>query len=323
MPIKNHPYLSAIPKLATSFPDESFDTHKNDYASLSTSNDKLNIDGTFLKYEQLMTMELPLRRLLLPWLSEGSLVMVAAERGIDKTHFALSLAVAVSEGTSFMRWPVVQAAGVLYVDEEIALIDIRDRLKIFAPDLSCKSLSILSNEWFYKYFKRDLKITDPDIQAALLKHLAVDKQLRVLILNNISLPSSVREDNGDDWYECMLPFFIRCRRIGVAVILLYQCGQSRKHRRPGSENHLDTSIMLTRTKNNMLAPGYCFQLSFTKARSSCDDTMTPFIATLQTSALAATWKISTFEKKSTKDKRINYVRTKNDEEINVTDAADD
>ena len=321
MPIKNHSYLSAIPKLKTPFPDESFDDLKKDYASPPTSKCKLNIDGTFLKCEQLATLELPPRCLLLPWLPEGGLVMVAAERGAGKTHFALSLATALSEGTVFMRWPTTQATGVLYVDGEMPLTNIRDRLKIFIPDLSSKSLTILSHEWFYKRTERNLTITDHDIQAALLEQLDADKQLRVVILDNLSSLALIREDKSDDWRQYMLPFLIQCRRRGIAIIIVHHCGKSGEQRGTcAREDHLDTSIMLTRAKDNTHEAGCSFQVSFTKSRDCYGETIASFIATLQTSNAAATWEISLI-KESTKDKLINLVRAKGDKGINVTDTA--
>jgi putative DNA primase/helicase len=247
--------------------------------------------------------------------------MVAAERGIGKTYFALSLATALSTGISFMHWPIDQATGVLYVDGEMALTNIRDRLKLFAPYPFSQSLSILSHEWFYKYFERDLTITDPDIQATLLKKLDTHKQLQVLILDNLSSLTRIREDKSDDWRQCMLPFLIQCRRRGIAVILVHHCGKSGDQRGTGArEDHLDTSIKLTRTIYRTHDTGCSFQVSFTKARSCYGETIAPFIATLQISKCEALWKISKIEE-SSKDKLINLVKMKGEEGITVTKSA--
>ena len=319
--IKNHTYLSALPSLIRRPPDESYEDLKKEYDGSSAPNSDVNMDTAILNYPQLLAVELPERKLLLPWLPEGGLAMVAAERGIGKTHFALSLATALSNGSSFMHWPIEKATGVLYVDGEMALTDIRNRLKVFAPDPLSQSLSILSHEWFYKQFERDLKISDQDIQSALLKKLEANIQLRVLILDNLSSLTQIREDKSDDWRQCMLPFLIQCRRRGIAVVIVHHCGKSGDQRGTGArEDHLDTSIKLTRTKDNTHAMGCSFQVTFTKARSCYGETIAPYIATLQTSTSAATWEIS-MVKESTKDKLINLVMARGDKGINVTHTA--
>jgi hypothetical protein len=50
------------------------------------------LEETILSYTELLKIELPERKMILPWLPEGGLGMIYAERGLGKTHFALSLA---------------------------------------------------------------------------------------------------------------------------------------------------------------------------------------------------------------------------------------
>ena len=61
-----------------------------------------------LNLAELRALDLPERRRLLPWLVEGGLIMIYGPRGIGKTHFALSLAVALACGKPFLSWKVIQ-----------------------------------------------------------------------------------------------------------------------------------------------------------------------------------------------------------------------
>ncbi len=59
-------------------------------------------------------LELPKRRTLLPWLVEGALVMIYGPRGVGKTFFSLSLAVALARAGNFIKWQVQEPVGVCW-----------------------------------------------------------------------------------------------------------------------------------------------------------------------------------------------------------------
>jgi len=75
----------------------------------------------------MITLTLPERRRYLPWLPERGLAMVYGPRGIGKTLFMLGLATHLVTGQRYLGWESPQPAGVLYIDGEMPLEELRQR----------------------------------------------------------------------------------------------------------------------------------------------------------------------------------------------------
>ena len=80
-----------------------------------------------------------------PFLPTSSLSMIYAMRGVGKTWFALSLGVAISHGNDFLRFPVERPRRVLYIDGEMALADLQERIRALDPEPS-DNLYLLPSE---------------------------------------------------------------------------------------------------------------------------------------------------------------------------------
>jgi len=100
---------------------------------------------------ELMVAALPERQSLLdPILASNALALLYGPRGLGKTFVALGVAWAAASGASFLGWQASRPHRVLYIDGEMAAVDIRERLKLLgsAPptldfliaDLSSQSL---------------------------------------------------------------------------------------------------------------------------------------------------------------------------------------
>jgi putative DNA primase/helicase len=247
--------------------------------------------------------------------------MVYSPRGLGKTFFGLSLAHALTSGTPFMKWQDVSCVGVLYIDGEMPLGETRERLQGFIFENPKASLEVLSHERFYEQFEKDLVVTDPDVQHALLTLLDAKKELRVVILDNLSSTTRIREDKADDWCTSFLPFLIACRRRGVAVVLVHHTGKAGDQRGTGArEDHLDTSIKLSKPDDHTYEGCY-FRVDFTKARSCYGEVVEPFTAKLikgENGALI--WATATIEE-STKKRLIELIVDCGEKGISVSEAA--
>ena len=74
---------------------------------------------------------LPPRHFLLdPLLPEQSIILVAAAAGTGKTFFAMEIAYAVATGGKFLDWEAPEPAGVLYVDGELPLNLLQERIRL-------------------------------------------------------------------------------------------------------------------------------------------------------------------------------------------------
>src|SRR5476649_117536 len=80
----------------------------------------------------LVAAQLPERETILdPILSAKSLALLYGPRGLGKTFVALGIAWAAASGGSFLGWRAHRRHRVVYVDGEMAAVDMRARLALF------------------------------------------------------------------------------------------------------------------------------------------------------------------------------------------------
>jgi putative DNA primase/helicase len=60
---------------------------------------------------------------------KSSLGMIYAPRGIGKTFFALSIALALASGTQFLKFKSSKPRKIVYLDREMTLVSMRERLE--------------------------------------------------------------------------------------------------------------------------------------------------------------------------------------------------
>ena len=88
----------------------------------------LDLSRAVVSFTDLLTMELPDRPRYLPWLPAAGNVMVFGPRGVGKTFFQLALTASLASGTDLWSWKTKQPVGVLYIDGEMNIKELRDRL---------------------------------------------------------------------------------------------------------------------------------------------------------------------------------------------------
>src|SRR6478752_9943345 len=90
-----------------------------------------------LGLDDFLNLDMPPRQMLLdPILPERSLAMLYAPRGLGKTLLSLSIGLAVASGSSLLRWKAFQQRRVLYVDGEMPLVSLQERLRAISTGLS-------------------------------------------------------------------------------------------------------------------------------------------------------------------------------------------
>jgi len=237
-----------------------------------------------LTLSEFRALDLPKRRRLLPWLMEGGLTMIYGPRGVGKTHFCLSLAVALASGKLFIKWAVEAPIGVLVVDGEMPAEELRERLDAWHPGKPVAPLEVLSHEVVFERMERDLNLGLAEWQEAIKCHLESHPEVRVLIVDNLScLLPSVREDKRDDWAQNVMPFLISLRRRAVAVILIHHAGKSGNQRGTSArEDALDTVICLDALPDHDATHGAAFRVTFTKARGCFGDDLAEIEARIET-----------------------------------------
>jgi len=95
---------------------------------------------------ELIAADLPERRTILdPILSTKSLALLYGPRGSGKTFLALGIAWAAASGGRFLDWQAARPRRVVYVDGEMAAVDMRERLRLFGamPEITLSQQEML------------------------------------------------------------------------------------------------------------------------------------------------------------------------------------
>ncbi|MDR4495115.1 MAG: AAA family ATPase [Nitrospirales bacterium] len=222
-----------------------------------------------LEYRDLLTLQLPERKMLYPFLPEGGIAMAFGPRGVGKTFFNLTLAASLSTGAPFLRWDAPTPTGVLYVDGEMDLEELRGRMTALLPKPPTAPLQFLTSHQVYHTLQCDLVLTKEEIRQEITAILDEHPDLRVLILDNIScLFSGIDEDRKKDW-EPIAAWLVRLRHRGITILLVHHAGKGGQQRgTSGREDSLDTVIQLNKPAGYSQAEGCHFEVHFTKCRSA-------------------------------------------------------
>lgn len=256
----------------------------------------IGLQSALLEYRELVTLDLPARKHYLPRFPEGGNAMLYGPRGIGKTFFELGLAASLVTGTPFLKWPISDPVGVLYVDGEMQLDELRGRMTDLLPEPPKAPLHFLSSEMVYHRLYRDLLLSSEAVRDEALTILDARPEIRVLIFDNIScLFSGIDEDKKRDW-EPIAAWLIRLRHRGLATILVHHSGKGGQQRgTSGREDALDTVIQLDRPSSHDAKDGCHFELKFTKCRSVKGPDVDPLDVRLVDARKPLTWAYKSLE----------------------------
>lgn len=236
-----------------------------------------------------LAMEIPPRELLLsPWLPEKGLAMIAAPRGIGKTHVALNVAYAVASGGSFLRWKAVTPRPVLYIDGEMPAVALQERLARIAkhsdtapaPD----ALALMAAD-LGECGVPDLSTLEA--QAALMPLLA---PYDLIVMDNLStLCRSGRENEAESW-GAVQGFLLALRRAGKSALLIHHTGKNGAQRGTSKrEDVLDSVLLLKQPDDYDASQGARFIVTFDKHRGFFGDDAKAFEAALD--PLSGLWTV--------------------------------
>lgn len=236
----------------------------------------LGLASALLEYAALVTLDLPTRKHYLPWLPEGGNVMAYGPRGIGKTFFELGLTASLVTGTPFLKWAISEPVGVLYLDGEMQLDELRGRMTHLLSEPPKAPLRFLSSEMVYHQLHRDLILSSEAVRDEVMTILDAHPEIRVLIFDNIScLFSGLDEDKKRDW-EPIAGWLIRLRHRGLTTVLVHHAGKGGQQRgTSGREDALDTVIALSRPATHEAKDGCHFEVKFEKCRSVKGDAVGP------------------------------------------------
>ena len=222
----------------------------------------------------------PRQNILSPWLAEQGLCMIYAARGLGKTWAALMIAYAVSSGWHFLTWKAEAAAGVLYIDGEMPLAVMKERLA-----------QIVTSE--DKDIQAPLNFLTPDAQEFGIPDLStiegqkridklINEDTKLIVIDNLStLTRTGKESEGESWLPVQ-EWALRLRRRGISVLFIHHAGKAGQQRGTSRrEDVLDTVIALRKPTDYTPETGACFEIHFEKARGLYGIELEPFEAKLE------------------------------------------
>ena len=226
--------------------------------------------------------------LLDPILPERSLAMLYAPRGVGKTLLGLSIGLTVASGSSVLRWSAPKPRRVLYVDGEMPLASLQERLRAISIGLN----AAIPNDGFRVLAadntENGIALGTDDGQRAIEPLLAgVD----LLILDNLSTLCTTGSESASDAWVPMQNWLLGLRRKGIAVLLVHHAGTNGKQRGTSRrEDALDTVIALRRPEDYSPEQGARVEVHFEKLRNRVEgDGAAPFEARLTDAGGSVSW----------------------------------
>jgi putative DNA primase/helicase len=222
----------------------------------------------------------PREMLLHPILPTRSLAMLYAPRGVGKTLLALSIGLAVASGSPLLRWNAPRQRRVLYVDGEMPLVSLQERMRAISSGLG----TVIPNDGFRVLAadntENGLSIGSAEGQRSLDPLLSgVD----LVVFDNLSTLCTNGSESASDSWVPMQNWLLKLRRRGIAVLLVHHAGTNGRQRGTSRrEDALDTIIALRRPEDYSPEDGARFEVHFEKLRNRIEsDGAVPFEAKLE------------------------------------------
>jgi KaiC/GvpD/RAD55 family RecA-like ATPase len=218
------------------------------------------------------------RHLLAPWLREQESCMVYADTGVGKSLFALSAAIAVAGGGSFLGWSADTADKeggwrVLYIDGEMHIADVQERARSIMGAVegidqgrAADNLMFLPRQ-FQRAGAAFPLITDPDGMKFILD-LVHGEKLDLVILDNFSTLGEVEDENSAASFNAIQQFLLELKVHNVATMLVHHAGKSGDFR--GSSKlaaTFETILRLDRVREKGEAGEAQFRVRWDKVRA--------------------------------------------------------
>jgi putative DNA primase/helicase len=265
----NNGYTYAQEKAGSKTAEAEFDRiplpENNDVATIPSLRDAI-IDS-----KDFISLEISPKEVYLdPWITERSIVLITGFRGVGKSWFALSILDAISKGISFGPWNVVNSVPSLYLDGEMVIQDVRDRIKILGES-RISPLKIYSDAYASQKKIPRANLLFPKWRDA-MKKLILDLRVKLFVIDNLaSLTPGIDENSNKDWGP-INDWLLELRFAGITTIMLHHTNKTGGQRGTSSrEDNIDISIMLKQPPGYSSEDGAKFNVSFTKSRIATSD----------------------------------------------------
>ena len=176
----------------------------------------------------------PKKFLLSTFVPLAGLGMLYAPRGLGKSWFAMSLAAAIAKGDpTFLGWQVHEQGDVLFVDGEMSLSDLKERLLSLIGDEGCPAFHVMPSENLY----RDgcpICLDVPEEHQAIIQLLTFMKARgtdpKLIVLDNLSTLRRGINENDNSEAQMLLDFLVKLRHMGYSILVVHHTNKKGEQR---------------------------------------------------------------------------------------------
>ena len=233
---------------------------------------EITLDDAVIEAEDFInSVDLPPKDVILnPWLTEQTIILISATRGIGKTWLAMGLVNAITRGEQFGPWELKKSVPCMYIEGEMAAQDVKSRLAALNKNKGPrkKPLFIYSDAYASYLNLSRASLVDEEWRSK-IQQIAIEKDVKIIVVDNItSLTPGLDENSRMEW-SSINEWLLRLRFEGITAILIHHTGKMGTQRGTSArEDNIDTSIMLQRPKGYRSVDGAKFIMDFTKSRGT-------------------------------------------------------
>lgn len=267
---------------------------------------KASLDDLVLPAEDFHALEVSEKKTFInPWLTEQGIVEIIGWRGTGKTWFALSMLDAVTRGEPFGPWEVGKPAPCLFVDGEMPVQDIQERLNDLDNRSDRKAPLYIYSDAYANQFGLPRAHLAHDNWRQTMKRILTTRHVKLWVIDNISsLASGLDENSKKDW-DPINQWFLELRFSGITTVFLHHEGKGGSQRGTSArEDNINIAVRLKRPHDYTPEDGARFIVHFDKGRIRTRDL--PLIADtefklVQDDTGQAVWTYSNIKAEMTKE----------------------
>lgn len=208
-----------------------------------------------------------------PWLRESESAMLWAPVGLGKSMLAITWAILVAGGGKVGGWEAPTPRPVLYVDGEMHIEDIADRVKMLMETVEGSDRERMRhNLQFIARTDQGAAVEFPDLADKRGQKEVLDRaagiEAGLVILDNFSTLAEVADENEAAAMNPVLAMLMRFKQAKRAAILVHHSGKTGTDYRGSSKlaTTFEAIIGLYRIEGRAVAEGTGFELRFGKFR---------------------------------------------------------
>jgi putative DNA primase/helicase len=231
------------------------------------------IVDAILEAEEFTKIELAEKKIFVgPWLSGQSITLISGWRGVGKTGFGIGLVEAITRGEPFGPWEVGEPVPSLYLEAEMPIGDIQERLRHLRHSSDRKCPLYVYSDAYASHLGMTRAHLASEEWRTKMKRILLDLGVKFWAIDNLaSLTGGINENSKEDW-DPVNSWLLELRFAGIATAMLHHTGKGGTQRGTSArEDNVDVSIMLKRPRNYVQEDGARFVVNFEKSRVRTKD----------------------------------------------------